>query len=322
MNNNILVSISCITYNHENYIADAIEGFIMQKTDFKYEVLIHDDASTDKTPKIIKEYELKYPDLVKPIYQIENQHSKGKGVSRFNYVRAKGKYIALCEGDDFWINPYKLQKQVDYMEKHPECSMCVHAAYVVDADTGKKIAEVRPSCGNRIFSVEEIIKGGGSMFATNSVIYPKKFIYNRPNFFRTSPVGDRPLFIHLALNGKVFYFDDYMSVYRKGVKGSWTDRVFENINMRILHFNKIEKMLDEVDEYTNHKYHNTIAWTKKKGNFDILLAQGKYKEARTGIYKEYYDKLSLKVKIILYMKYYFPNITNILIWFKRKLKYG
>ena len=99
----ILVSISCITYNHEKYIRDALEGFLMQKTDFKYEILIHDDASTDNTAKIIREYEEKYPDLIKPIYQKENQWSKGnyRISSTFNIPRAKGKYIAFCEGDDF-----------------------------------------------------------------------------------------------------------------------------------------------------------------------------------------------------------------------------
>ena len=107
--NDILVSICCITYNHEDYIADAIEGFLMQKTDFKYEVLIHDDASTDRTAEIIRKYERKFPNLIKPIYQTENQHSKGIKVGKYNIERALGKYIALCEGDDYWVDPCKLQ---------------------------------------------------------------------------------------------------------------------------------------------------------------------------------------------------------------------
>ena len=127
----ILVSIDCTTYNHGKYISDALDSFLMQNTNFKYEILVHDDASTDDTPKIIKEYESIYPDLIKPIYQKENQYSKGLRVSGINLRRARGKYIAVCEGDDYWIDPYKLQKQVDYMESHPECSMCTHAAYIV-----------------------------------------------------------------------------------------------------------------------------------------------------------------------------------------------
>lgn len=108
-----IVSISCITYNHEDYIRDAIEGFLMQKTTFPVEILIHDDASTDKTADIIREYEKKYPHLIKPIYQTENQYSKGIGVSAtYQYPRANGNYITLCEGDDYWTDPYMLQKQV------------------------------------------------------------------------------------------------------------------------------------------------------------------------------------------------------------------
>jgi len=111
MSDDPIVSICCITYNHEKYIRDAIEGFLMQKTLFPIEILIHGDASTDKTADIIKEYEVKYPDIIKPIYQTENQFSKGVSISAtYQFPRARGKYIAICEGDDYWTDPHKLQK--------------------------------------------------------------------------------------------------------------------------------------------------------------------------------------------------------------------
>ena len=126
-----LVSICCITYNHEPYIRQCLDGFMMQKTNFSFEVLIHDDASTDKTQDIIREYEAKYPDIIKPIYQKENQYSKGISVTKtFNYPRVKGKYIAMCDGDDYWIDPYKLQKQVDYLEAHSDCGL-VHTNFCI-----------------------------------------------------------------------------------------------------------------------------------------------------------------------------------------------
>ena len=120
---NVLVSICCITYNQEAYIRDALEGFVKQKTNFRYEVLIHDDASTDRTAEIIREYEEKYPDLIKPILQTVNQYSLGlTNVSgTWNFPRAVkngSKYIAMCEGDDYWIDEHKLQRQVDYLEAH------------------------------------------------------------------------------------------------------------------------------------------------------------------------------------------------------------
>src|SRR5690625_5413198 len=113
-----LVSISCITYDHEKFISDAIEGFLMQETTFPVEINIHDDASTDNTAKIVREYEKKYPNvLFNVIYQTENQYSKRDGsIRRIQHGRARGKYYATCEGDDYWIDPLKLQKQFEFLE--------------------------------------------------------------------------------------------------------------------------------------------------------------------------------------------------------------
>ena len=144
--NDKLVSICCITYNHEKYIRDALESFLNQKTNFDFEILIHDDASTDKTSEIIQEYEKKYPNIIKPIYQIENQYSKGISINdTFNFSRAGGKYIALCEGDDYWLDSNKLQKQVDYMGKNHECTLCFHNAMVVSSNDKKLKSSFFPS---------------------------------------------------------------------------------------------------------------------------------------------------------------------------------
>lgn len=122
-----LVSICCMAYNHASYIRQCLDGFMMQKTNFLFEVLIHDDASTDGTQEIIREYADRYPELINPIYQIENQYSKGiSPLRQILFPMAKGKYIALCEGDDYWIDPLKLQKQVDFLESHNELTFCVH----------------------------------------------------------------------------------------------------------------------------------------------------------------------------------------------------
>ncbi len=120
-----VVSIICLAYNHEKYIREALDGFVMQKTDFPFEIVMHDDASTDDTAAIIREYEARFPGLFKPIYQTENQYTQEKGrVTKIVFNAAKGKYIALCEGDDYWTDPLKLQKQVDFMEKHSHISLC------------------------------------------------------------------------------------------------------------------------------------------------------------------------------------------------------
>jgi glycosyltransferase involved in cell wall biosynthesis len=123
--NSILVSISCITYNHGKFIKQCLDGILNQKVDFKYEILVNDDASSDGTQKILRSYEEKYPDIIKPIYQTVNQFQKGKrGFNEtYNFPRAQGKYIAFCEGDDYWTDTLKLQKQVDFLENNDEYNL-------------------------------------------------------------------------------------------------------------------------------------------------------------------------------------------------------
>ncbi len=126
-NNGPLVSICCNAYNHGSYIHDALEGFLMQKTTFPVEIQVHDDASTDRSADIIREYESLHPSLYKVIYQKENQYSKGiKPFVRFQLPHIKSKYIAACEGDDYWTDPLKLQKQVAFLEQNPEYVLTYH----------------------------------------------------------------------------------------------------------------------------------------------------------------------------------------------------
>jgi glycosyltransferase involved in cell wall biosynthesis len=129
-----LVSISCITYNQGKYLRQCLDGFLSQERDFDIEILLHDDASTDETPQIIQEYTTRYPDIIFPVIQKENQYSKGvRGMMpRFNFPRARGKYIALCEGDDWWLDTRKLQKQVDALESNPEYVLCFHPVVIMN----------------------------------------------------------------------------------------------------------------------------------------------------------------------------------------------
>lgn len=138
-----LVSVSTITYNHKDFIAKCIEGVLSQKTNFRIEYLIHDDCSTDGTTEIVRQYAEKYPDIIKPMYEQENQYSKGGpwGSIVYNYPRARGKYIALCEGDDFWTDPYKLKKQVDFMESHPDYSCCFHRYVNKNIHNNKEVSD-------------------------------------------------------------------------------------------------------------------------------------------------------------------------------------
>lgn len=141
-NNKPLVSVNCLVYNHEPYLRDCFEGFVKQKTSFPIEILVHDDASTDHSADIIREYTAKYPDLFKPIYQTENQYSKGISISAtYQFPRAKGKYIAMCEGDDYWTDPLKLQKQVEFLEEHEDFVVAFHNAKIIN-DDGNDIVDL------------------------------------------------------------------------------------------------------------------------------------------------------------------------------------
>lgn len=123
-----IVSIRCLVYNHEPYLRQCLDGFVKQKTTFPYEAIVHDDASTDGSAAIIREYADKYPDIIKPIYETENQW--GKGTTRKNMdaaIHPNTKYIAMCEGDDYWTDPHKLQLQVDFLESHQDYYMTCHA---------------------------------------------------------------------------------------------------------------------------------------------------------------------------------------------------
>lgn len=214
-----LVSICCLTYNHENYIAECLDGFIMQKTDFDYEILIHDDASTDETAGIIRKYELRYPETIKPIYQIENQYSKGiKPTFKYNFPRARGKYIALCEGDDYWTDPFKLQKQVDFLEANPDFSICFHPVEILEngeiyPDDLKKVADET--------TILDLAKG-------NYIHTPSVVFRNLPecwgnDLIKKSPVGDYALHMLNARHGKIKKLAETMAVYRKGV-GIWSSQ--------------------------------------------------------------------------------------------------
>jgi len=309
----VLVSIHCLTYNHEKYIEDAIISFLEQQTNFNYEILIHDDASTDRTPDIIREYQKKYPDLIKPIYQTENQYSKAEiSVDKINIDRARGKYIAICEGDDYWIDKNKLQKQVDYMESHPECSLCVHAGYFVSA-IDKKIQWInRPNKGDKSFTVEEVIEGGGGLFLTNSMLFPTKLGQLRPDFLDKALVGDYPLVINLSIHGKVHYMDEFMSAYRVGNSESWTGKNTSDIEKITLHYRVVSIMLDEFNKYTNYQFNNAVNKAKEKLQILVLVKQRKFKEVKKGEYKEIYMKLAFKKKLLIFLDQYFPSIANFL----------
>jgi glycosyltransferase involved in cell wall biosynthesis len=260
----LVISICCITYNHEPYIRQCLEGFMMQKTNFPFEVLIHDDASTDGTADIIRRYESKYPDIIKPIYQKENQYSKGVEISStFNYPRAKGKYMAVCEGDDYWIDPLKLQKQVDFLENNPEYSMCFHDAFIYDP----RKQTARLFCNHQlivnklhhIINTEDLLSNDW-MIPTASMVFRSAFVKKKaPEFLIKALSGDYALHLMFSIDGgNIYYMDMISSVYR-----SW-DSIIRVSTSPQFFLKKMVELLDGFEEYSNHKYSKEIKKLKKK----------------------------------------------------------
>lgn len=223
MNNTIpLVSICCTTYNHVNYIRQCLDGFVIQKTKLPIEILIHDDASTDGTQDIIREYEAKYPNIIKPIYQKENQYSKGVKVSLvYNYSRAKGKYIALCEGDDYWTDPYKLQKQVDFLESHPDYVVCSHRFDQYYEDGHRLEKEKDDTFQGVDYDLQNLI-GGKWLTQTLTVMYRRSAL-DLKQYERYGMSMDIILFYELLKQGKGYCFPDVMGVYRYHSGGVWSE---------------------------------------------------------------------------------------------------
>ncbi|PWN08046.1 glycosyltransferase family 2 protein [Rhodohalobacter mucosus] len=210
-----LVSIACLTYNHEQFIRDAIEGFLNQETTFRVEILIHDDASSDQTPQKLYEYESEFPNLISVIYQEENQYSLGNHPEILNLDRVRGTYIALCEGDDYWTDPLKLQKQVRFLEAHPDYSACFGGFinYMVpDNRFGKEtILSLNGNEGGFTFTLEEMKQAWMTKLMTavfRTDVY-RSFDLTTYRYYR-----DIHLFYHLIKDHKAYYFRENFGVYR------------------------------------------------------------------------------------------------------------
>lgn len=232
-------------------------SFVQQETKFPFEVIVHDDASTDATPAIIEQYEEAYPWLFRCIYQQENQYSKRIAISSFVDKIIQGRYVALCEGDDWWTDTLKLQKQFDWMQAHPDISGCVHAVKKIDARTGRSVGAISPCSREKDYSTAEVISRGGGLFGTNSLFFKRELYVLREPYLGWR-VGDYPRFLQLADSGGIHYLPETMSCYRVNVPHSWTTHISETESDYAEHIRHIEGKLHEYDAFTNRKYHRRI----------------------------------------------------------------
>ena len=207
-----LVSIACAVYNHEPFIRQCLDGFIMQKTNFKFEAVVHDDASTDNSANIIREYEVRYPDIIKPIYQKKNYGLGSEHTGRMKRKAWRGKYLAFCEGDDYWTDALKLQKQVDYFEDNSEYVMSFHSVKVENQI--KNLDYQYPIPSKSTLTVKNL--AFKHYIPTCSLIFRKNAMPNpMPDWVGKCPASDIVLELLTASKGLTYYSDEIMAVYRK-----------------------------------------------------------------------------------------------------------
>jgi len=286
-----LVSIKCLTYNHEKYISQALDGFLMQKTDFPFEIVVHDDASTDKTAEIIREYEKKYPNIIKPIYELENQYSKpGISINDIILPYLRGKYIAICEGDDYWIDENKLQMQVDFLENNPEYGMCYTKARQYNQ---KEMFFYKKSFGSGFVGFEDLLKNGNRI-PTLTTVYRKDLLDRYQKEIQPNNkgwlMGDYPMWLYFSHESKIKFMELVTSVYR----------VLEN---SASHSVDVEKQFDfkknvyEIRRFFSDLYSvDYIACSNDEIYFYVYLQELKrqYGKHNANLLRYYYKKSSVK----------------------------
>ncbi|SCX94291.1 Glycosyl transferase family 2 [Nonlabens sp. Hel1_33_55] len=264
-NEKILVSICCTVYNHENYIQKCLEGFLEQETDFEYEILVFDDASKDNSQEIIKRFADKNPSI-KTFLQTENQWvQKIYGLIDFMFPAAKGEYIALCEGDDYWTDPLKLQKQVDLIRRSKDCNMVVSdSQYLYQATDSFKDFNVPSkfiSSTNKV-SLEYIFLKKGVVFSTASFLFKKHILDNAfDELLKNISVGDRALQLRAILDGSIYIVPEQMTVYRVAFTGSsWTAANSSKYDPDRL--TRLLKFQDFLNKWSNYKFDKYIGFSK------------------------------------------------------------
>ena len=260
------VCIHCMTYNHEKYLADALEGFVMQKTNFPFVAVVIDDFSTDGTADVLRQYEAKYPDIIKAVYLQENYYSQHKSKKPFlEPYDSQAKYIAICEGDDYWTDPLKLQKQVDFLEAHEDYSMCFHGAEIKN-ETDTKVITTCDKIECKEYFTNDIFPGW--VVPTASVVYRRDLVAKFPSLKHQKWIkyGDIVLFLKCTHMGRVWGMSDMMSVYRMTENGAVVTQRYEtDYNEKLcLHYRFLMENFSQLDKKWIKEFIATYYYSKSR----------------------------------------------------------
>ena len=265
------LSVCLITYNHEQFIIQALESSLAQKTNFEFEIVIGEDRSTDDTARILTEYQRRYPDKIRLLLPEQNL---GPNRNFANTIQAcRGEYIALLEGDDYWSSPTKLQEQVDFLDSHAECAICFHAVKVFHED-GSVAARVQPRFGHKKISTIEDLLGLGNFIPTCATVFRNGLITEFPNWFYALRIADFTLHVLNARYGKIGYINKVMGAYRIHGGGTFSAASTSGNAQEVI------RTYDYLNSYLDYRYDRTI---KAIQNYWLAIdyyRKGKFKKAQ------------------------------------------
>jgi len=302
-----VVSVLTITYNHSQFIEQCINSILMQKTNFQFEIVIGEDCSTDGTREKVMQYAQKYPDLIQVITTETNVGAKDNLIRTL--AACQGDLIAVCEGDDYWTDPNKLQKQVDFLNNHPEYSMCCHASRVKIGDGVDHTKIIRMADGNKTFTISDFLEPMSNNFIrTESVVLRKSAVSEIPDWIFNSPVADYPLFLLMAHRGKIYYIDQVMSVYRRHAGGIWTSNM-NNADYLEKYYNSTIVMYQKFDQSTGYIYHKKIQKRIPYRYYQMIMKSQISSAERRKYFLKYWSKIP---KHLIFRSIYFLYIKPLL----------
>lgn len=254
---NPMVTVQIGTFNHDQYIRKALESVLIQEVNFEYEILVREDKSTDKTREIVLEFQKKHPNKIRVWTAKKNLRSQGLqlGLNRF----ARGQYLAKLDGDDFWTNSLKLQKQFNFMRDNKDCTLVFHLANKINSENQKiGVHGPKTKSDQCFFEMKDAIFKCDILVPTNSMFFETKYLKYLPNWFLKAPVGDLPLTLLLAHHGKLGFINEAMSSYRVMTQGSWSSEFIKLKERRKTHDRKIQDMFKSFDIWSDYKYTRKI----------------------------------------------------------------
>ena len=316
LTNYIKVSVSLVTFNHEKFIAQAIESILLQEVNFNYEIIIGEDCSSDRTREIVIEYHKQYSDKIRLILPEENLGCYGQKIFVQTLESCQGEYVALLDGDDYWISPYKLQQQVDFLDNHPECAICFHDVMTIFEDKACNSRRYNDFKPNQFSQLENLLKS--NFIPTCSTLYRRGLFNEFPDWYYDIVCGDWVLHALNARHGKIGYINKLMGIYRVHNNG-----LFSSMK-KIQQFKEVIKFYQLLNEYFRFEYNHII---KSEQIYRYLTCFTIYKNEENLVSKKEYTHKLIQflisnplISCIAMFKFIKRNIINNLAKYKWRIK--